>query len=316
MKATKHLSENELRTITLSSMDVSKFVSFYVESKEEIEGALLESGAIKFSGVRIESQKDFQYIVNSIGEEFLAYIDGNSPRTKLSDKVYTSTEYDQDQKITMHNELSYSAQWPNRLFFSCIQSAESGGETLLADSRQIVQNMNPAIVREIESRGVTYIRNLHAGQGLGPSWQDTFETESKEKLEEHCKNLSIELEWIEQDGVRLKQHRKGIIPHRTTGEKVWFNQIDQFHPYQLGGQLYEALSVIYQDPYEFPTYVTYGDGKEIEELVVKEIMNTIDQVTMAPQWNQHELLLVDNEMVSHGRNSFTGDRTVLVAMSL
>ena len=316
MDVLSHTSKKELRITDLGSMGIRDFVSFYTKNKKEIEGELLDCGAIKFRGVRIDSQADFQHVVDSIGEKFLAYVDGNSPRTKLSDKVYTSTEYNQDQKITMHNELSYSAQWPNRLFFSCIQPATSGGETLLADSRVIVENMNPAIVQEVEGRGVTYIRNLHAGQGIGPSWQDTFETESKEEVEKLCKSLSIELEWMKYDEARLKQNRKGIISHRTTGEKVWFNQIDQFHPCQLGDTLYKMLSTMYKHPYEFPTYVTYGDGKEIEESVIHEIIATIDKVTIAPQWNKHELLLVDNELVSHGRSPYTGNRSVLVAMSL
>lgn len=112
----------------------------------------------------MESQEDFQEIMNFISEKFLAYIDGNSPRTKLSFNMYTSTEYDQNQKITMHNELSYSHKWPNKLFFSCMDVADTGGETLLADSRRILQAMDAAIVEEVEKKGVTYIRNLHAGK--------------------------------------------------------------------------------------------------------------------------------------------------------
>ncbi|ELR72278.1 SyrP-like protein [Fulvivirga imtechensis AK7] len=316
MEVAKYLSAKELKVIELGAVNSESFVSFYTANKDEVETLLRKRGAIKFTGVRIESKEDFQYIVDSIGEKFLNYIDGNSPRTKLSDKVYTSTEYNQDQKITMHNELSYSAKWPNRLFFSCIQPAESGGETLLADSREILQNMNPNIVRQVESKGVTYIRNLHAGQGIGPSWQDTFETESKEEVEKLCRKLSIEFEWSKYDEIRLRQSRKGIITHRTTGEKIWFNQIDQFHPCQLGDKLYKMLSVMYQLPDEYPTYVTYGDGSEIAESMVKEIIATIDKVTIAPKWNKNELLLVDNELVSHGRSPYTGNRSVLVAMSL
>lgn len=301
-------------TIRLDTISPGDFISYYHEHKRELEEKLINSGAIKFAGIQIDSLDDFQQIVNSISSRFFNYVDGNSPRIKLSGNVYTSTEYDKRQKITMHNELSYSAKWPNKLFFSCIQPAETGGETLIADSRVILHKINKDIVSEIEQKGIVYIRNLHGGMGVGPSWQDTFETNDKNVLEEYCKVCAIEFEWGENDNLRLKQRSKGIHEHRVTGEKVWFNQIDQFHPVHLGEQLYTELLTLYS-PDEFPMYVTFGDGSRIGESMVKEILTTIEEVTIAPVWNKNELLIIDNELFSHGRNPYTGERKVLVAMS-
>lgn len=299
----------------LDDLDPEEFVAYYLDREREIEGQINEKGAIKFRGVQVKSLESFQFIVDSVANKFLSYIDGNSPRTKLSSNVYTSTEYDKTQKITMHNELSYSAKWPNKLFFSCLQPAETGGETLLVDSREILGKMNPDIVSEIESRGVIYFRNLHGGMGMGPSWQDTFETDDKVQLEAYCKSYSIDFEWSENNSLRLKQPSKGIIEHRVTKERVWFNQIDQFHPSHLGKDIYEVMSTMYTSAEEFPMYVTYGDGKPIQEDMIHEIINTINDITIAPPWQRDEFLIVDNELFGHGRNSFTGDRRVLVAMS-
>jgi alpha-ketoglutarate-dependent taurine dioxygenase len=301
--------------IDMGAMSKEDFIQHYLTNRAEIEAELNQYGAIKFSGVSIESQEDFQEIMNSISEKFLAYIDGNSPRTKLSSNMYTSTEYDQNQKITMHNELSYSHKWPNKLFFSCMDVADSGGETLLADSRRILHAMDLAIVEEVEKKGVTYIRNLHAGLGMGPSWQDTFETTEKAEVEAHCERLHIDFTWKADDAIQLRHKRAGIIKQRNTGEKVWFNQIDQFHPYHLGQEYYDMIKMLFENPSDYPMYVEYGDGSPIAEGVVKAIIETIDSVTIAPQWNRNEILLVDNELVSHGRNPYAGSRRVLVSMS-
>lgn len=301
--------------VQLDEMTPDAFIAYYRRKKDEIEDQLLQHGAVKFTGVRIDSLQTFQQIVNSISDRFLNYVDGNSPRTKLSDNVYTSTEYDQTQKITMHNELSYSGKWPNKLFFSCLKPAETGGETLLADSSEILEVMDRDIVAEIEARGLTYIRNLHGGMGIGPSWQDTFETDDKSQVEAYCKTYAIDFEWREDDNLRLKQPSKGIIEHRITGKKLWFNQIDQFHPCHLGSQIYEVIKLMCDTEEEFPMYVRFGDGKAIPEDMVARILKRIDQVTIAPLWQKNELLVVDNERVAHGRNFFTGDRKVLVAMS-
>jgi len=301
--------------ISIGNMEPQTFISWYNERKEAIETQLLQEGALKFQGVKISSVNDFQQIVNGISDYFLNYVDGNSPRTKLSGNVYTSTEYDKSQRITMHNELSYSAAWPNKLYFSCLIPAESGGETLLADSRLILQLMNPAIVAEIKAKGICYIRNLHGGAGMGPSWQDTFETNEKARVEAYCKANNTTYEWRPNNALRVKQFSKGIISHRQTGEPVWFNQIDQFHPSHLGSELYEILQSIYEDPDEFPLNVQFGDGTPISDSLVKEIMETIDRAVVAPQWNTNEFLVVDNELAAHGRNPYTGERKVLVSMS-
>lgn len=301
--------------IQVNQEDPDVFISYYLRNKGKIENLLETSGAIKFCGIHIDSLEIFQRIVNSISNRFMRYVDGNSPRTKLSSNVYTSTEYDKSQKITMHNELSYSAKWPNKLFFSCLQKADTGGETLIADGRKILENMNKDIVSEIRNRGIKYIRNLHSGVGVGPSWQDTFETDNKTQLEGYCKSYSIEFEWGENDSLKLIQLSEGIIKHRNSQKEIWFNQIDQFHPFHLGEEMLETMEIMYDSPQDYPTYVSFGDGKEINESIVLDILKTIDEVTIAPSWQKNELLVVDNELVCHGRNSFTGNRKVLVAMS-
>lgn len=304
-----------LSVIGFDGIDADSFIQWFHNNEATMESRLTETGAIKCRGVQIDSVETFQKIVHGISSKFLNYIDGNSPRTRLSGNVYTSTEYDKTQRITMHNELSYSAKWPGKLFFSCLTPAETGGETLVADSRLILKNMNAEIVNDIKRRGIAYIRNLHGGKGVGPSWQDTFETSEKKQLETYCDAYGIRYEWRDNDNVRLIQPSKGIICHRKTNEEVWFNQIDQFHPYQLGEEMYDAMQAIYETPEEFPMYVRYNDGKEITEDVVREILKTIDELTYAPQWEKNELLILDNELICHGRNPYSGDRKVLVAMS-
>ena len=301
--------------IDVDDVDGDSFIKYFRSEEKRLKKLLRAEGAIKFKGVRIPSTEEFQRIVNSFSNKFLAYVDGNSPRTKLTDNVYTSTEYDQTRKITMHNELSYSAKWPGEIFFCCIQPAASGGETLIADSRQILSRMNKDIVSRVEKEGILYIRNLHGGIGVGPSWQATFETKDRSVLEEYCKAYGIELQWRDDNHIRLLQKSKGIISHRTTGQRAWFNQIDQFHPYQLGEELYSTMMAMYETPEDFPTYVKFGNGEAIKEDLIKEILSTIEQVTIAPPWERNELLWLDNEIVSHGRNSFTGERKVLVMMA-
>src|SRR3989337_2025636 len=109
MNQTTVLKKMELPLIQVSEENPDHFISYYLRHKVEIQNWLQKVGAIKFRGIHIDSFESFQRIVDGISSKFLNYVDGNSPRTKLSTHVYTSTEYDKTLKITMHNELSYSA---------------------------------------------------------------------------------------------------------------------------------------------------------------------------------------------------------------
>jgi alpha-ketoglutarate-dependent taurine dioxygenase len=292
----------------------STLVDFFNEFRSGIETLLLKSGAVLFSGVDISSRDIFEATVSRMGDDFINYADGNSPRTKLSDKVYTSTEFDPAQSITMHNELSYSAKWPSRIFFSCIQPSETGGETPLADGRLVLKHMDAGLVEKIRQEGVIYYRNLHGGEGFGPSWQDTFETNSREAAEAFCREAAIDFVWKDDGGLRLIQKRKGILEHPVTGELVWFNQVDQFHPYHLGQQTYEVMMDMYGSTDALPTYASFGDGSSIPNEVIASIKEIFNNIEVVRPWEKGDLVLVDNVLVSHGRKPFTGARQILVSM--
>jgi len=295
-------------------ISIANFGAWYADNIEKIEECVLRTGALVFQGIALEDDKAFSVLVDLINPVIFDYVDGNSPRTKLGEKIYTSTEYDKTQRITMHNELSYASRWPSKLFFACIEPAISGGETPLADSRIILEKMPAEIVDEIKRKKIRYIRNLHGGFGVGPSWQDTFETHSRADVESYCTARHTQFFWKDDGALQLVQLSDGIHTHPKTGEKVWFNQIDQFHPVHLSPEIYDGLLTIFGSEDNLPMYVTYGDGTRISEDTVLQIQKTIDSLLVIRPWAQGDLVLIDNVLVCHGRMPFTGKRKILVSM--
>lgn len=296
--------------------DLSKLKAWYQDNKLMINNELLRSGAIVFKGANINSVEKFEEFTGSIASKFRNYLDGNYPRKNLKGHVYISTEYDANYDITMHNELSYSHKWPSMLFLSCVIPPEEGGETPLVDSRRIVDVMNPDILKEFERRNIRYIRNLHDGEGMGPSWQETFSTLSRTIVEQHCKNIDIRYTWKDDGGLKLENIRPATRLHPLTGEKVWFNQVDQYHPSHFPKETYETLILLAgEDEENLPLFVSYGDGGKIPETLISEVINTIDKIVVVRPWNEGDFLMVDNMLVAHGRKAYKGDRKIIVAMA-
>lgn len=295
--------------------ELDEFKSWFQEHYSSIEKLMNLYGAIIFRGITIDRIEKFEAVLNILNSKYINYMDGNSPRTKISGNIYTSTEYDQDFRITQHNELSYSSTWPKYLYLSCIQPSDVGGETPLADGRKVLQRMDRELVDKIKSKKLLYIRNLHSGVGMGPSWQDTFELTDKRDVEAFCDANDIKYEWKDGGGVRLSHLREGIIKTKN-GEEVWFNQIDQFHPSHMQPEIYETLMLMSDsNPEALPMYVCFGDGESISDATVSDIQKNIDAELNLIPWQKGDLMMVDNELVSHGRMPFKGDRKVLVAMA-
>ena len=95
-------------------------------------------------------------LCSAIRPDLKDYAGGDSPRRSLDDQVYSSSEYPEELEVLLHNELSYAAWWPQRLFFSCLKPASSGGETHIADGRAVYRNIPDRIQEKFETLGVHY----------------------------------------------------------------------------------------------------------------------------------------------------------------
>ena len=87
---------------------------------------LLTYGAMLFRGFGVRTIDEFGELTRILSPDLIDYAEPSSPRTELSDRVYTSTEYPPEQSILLHNELSYAHEWPQTIYFYCQQPAARG----------------------------------------------------------------------------------------------------------------------------------------------------------------------------------------------
>jgi alpha-ketoglutarate-dependent taurine dioxygenase len=281
-------------------------------NKTLIDDRLEKCGAILFRGFDISDQQAFEELVKALSPELLKYLYSSTPRTQVGDRIYTATEYPAHQTIPLHNESSYQKSWPLRLMFFCLQPAEAGGETSLADSIKVTKRIDPAIKKKFTERNVMYVRNYEPGMDL--SWQTVFQTSDQREVERFCHDNEIQFEWKTKDSLRTQQVCQAMAKHLTRGELIWFNQAHLFHISSLGERTRRALLEIYREE-DVPRNAYYGDGSRIEDGVLEEIREAYRAETVSFTWKATDVLLLDNMLVCHGRTPFKGKRKVLVAMS-
>jgi alpha-ketoglutarate-dependent taurine dioxygenase len=287
---------------------------FIDDSKQWIEEQLVRHGAILLRGFAVADEHAFETVCRSIAGELGSYGGGNSPRTRLTRHVYTSTEYPRELPISLHNELSYAPNPPRRLFFHCQLPAASGGATPLADCRAFLRELAPEIRERFSRRGVRYVQNLHGGVGLGRSWQATFETESRAEVEARLAQEEAEFVWKPDGALRTTRRRPATARHPVTGEEVWFNQAEQWHPSSLDRKTRRALAALLQ-PEDYPHDASFGDGSPFDDAELAAIRTALRAAAVSFPWQAGDVLVLDNHLVAHGRDPYTGERSIRVAMA-
>ncbi|MEA5452798.1 TauD/TfdA family dioxygenase [Leptolyngbya sp. CCNP1308] len=277
-----------------------------------IEGRLRYHGGILFRSFAGDGTTGLEQFLQALGGDLLDYAYRSTPRTQVSGRVYTSTEYPASQTIPLHNEMAYSRQWPLKIAFLCEQPGAWGGTTPIADSRQVYQALPEELRSRWQQRQVLYVRNY--GGGLDLPWQTVFQTEDRSAVEAFCQANGMTWEWGRGDRLRTRQVCQAVARHPHTGDWVWFNQAHLFHISSLDGAVRAGLLADVAEA-DLPRNAYHGDGTPLDEADLATIRAAYQAATVEFLWQQGDVLLLDNMLTAHGRTPYGGPRKILVGMA-
>lgn len=305
-------SGNQLPLVMSPNGEAGDIAEWVASNRELVETQLVCYGAILFRGFDISTAEAFQQLCRAASTQLLEYNERSSPRTQVSPNVYTSTDYPAEQSIFLHNENSYQQTFPQKIFFFCLTPALTGGETPIANCRNIFQRLSPAVRERFIEKKWMYVRNF--GDGFGLPWQTVFQTESPEVVERECLRKGIKAEWKDDERLRVSTVLPAVVKHPKSGELSWFNHATFFHVTTLEPVLREVLLEEFAEE-DLPTNTYYGDGSRIEPAVLEELRDAYRQETIAFPWQAGDVMLLDNMLTAHGRGTYSGPRKILVTMA-
>ena len=222
-----YASENSLSTL----IQVHEWLG---ENKERLLEQLSRHGAILFRGLPVNSDSDFDSVIQSFGLKNFTYAESlsNAVRRNRTERVFTANEAPASVSIFLHHEMAQTPIYPSKLFFYCEQAAHSGGATPLCRSDILLQELTkqaPEFVAACLKLGVRYsnvmpnIDDLESGQGR--SWRSTLSTDDKSAAEDKLRKLGYQWEWLEQDSLRVTTAVLPAVRETDNGRQVFFNQL-------------------------------------------------------------------------------------------
>lgn len=281
------------------------------ETRTDVEQQLLDYGAVLFRGFDVKGVTGFRSCVDVISGSALEYKFRASPRSEVAEHIYTSTDYPADQSIFPHNEHAYSPIVPLRLYFYCESPSDTGGETPIGSTRDVMKRIDPSVIERFERKGILYVRNY--GDGFGLPWQVVFRTEDRVAVEAYCRSVGIQCKWKEGNRLRTWQTGPAVVHHPFTGERIWFNHGTFFHVTSLEPSVRDGLLESFPEE-DLPQNTYYGDGTPIEPEVLDHLRQAYTESMVMFPWQKGDVLILDNVLAVHARQPYQGFRRVLVAM--
>jgi alpha-ketoglutarate-dependent taurine dioxygenase len=276
-----------------------------------IEATLLEAGALLFRGFALTDLPAFCAFLGAAGDPLLDYPERAATRQEVAPRVFTSTELAADQEIPLHHEMSYCRQWPGKLWFYCQRPPRAGGATPIASERAVTASLPQQIRAPMLERRLMYVRNY--GDGFD-SWQTVFQSDNRAQVEAYCHRAGLSCEWRGEERLRTRAIRPAMVSHPRTGEALWFNHAALFHESNLPPAVRQDLRRQFR-PEEMPRNAFYGDGGPIDDQVVAALRAAYHLRAVRFDWLPGDVLMLDNVLAAHGREPFSGARSILVAMA-
>jgi alpha-ketoglutarate-dependent taurine dioxygenase len=295
---------------TIAGVD---FLGWTRINQNRIATLLLEHGAVLFRGFNAATAEMFESFAETTSTGgLIEYTYCSTPRRRVQGGVYTSTEYPADQSIPFHNEMSYSASWPMKIWFCCLRAAERGGATPIADSAKVFARIEPRIRAKFMEHGVMYVRNYR--DKLDLSCSEVFGTDDRMQIEKFCQEAGIQCEFGANGHLRTKQVCQAVAVHPVKGHRLWFNQAHLFHVSSLGESTAAALLAEFGKD-GVPRNACYGDGSTIDEAELNAVRVAYSEEAVSFPWERGDVLMLDNMAVAHAREPFHGERKIVVAMA-
>ncbi|MDB5368362.1 MAG: taurine catabolism dioxygenase TauD, TfdA family protein [Rhodospirillales bacterium] len=303
-------AQQRVLPFVIEPASVATLPDFAVANRALLEAQLLQHGALLLRGFDAD-QDSFAEFVDALGADRLDYVYRSTPRTSVGDRVFTATIYPADLEIPLHCENAYQRDWPTRLAFHCAIAAASGGATPLADMLRVTERIGADRMARFAARGVRYVRNYAPNVDL--PWQTVFQTDDRAEVDAYCTAHAIDARW---DGDRLQtsQACQATARHPVSGREIWFNQAHLFHVSSLGDEQARAMLDLFGES-SLPRHAVHADGGAIDADDLAAIRAAFAAEIQRFTWQRGDVLLLDNMQVAHGRDSFTGKRLILAAMS-
>ncbi len=299
---------------TQPNISPCELVDWVQEHKPGLELELSRSGALLFRGFPVGCAESFDSFSAAFGYPNFTYQESlsNAVRINFTERVFTANEAPKEVEIYLHHEMAQTPISPDKLFFFCKTAADHGGATPICRSDQLfnaLQQKDPALAKRFSDKGLKYTSHMPAkddhASGQGRSWQSTLSVQTKNEAETKLRELGYSWSWSDDHSLKAITPVLPAVRTLNNGVKVFYNQLVA---------AYMGWEGVRDNP---DKAICFGDDSSIPIDGLEQIVSLATEFTYDLEWQDGDVVLIDNKMTMHGRRSYSGERKrqVLVALA-
>ncbi|KAL4784580.1 hypothetical protein BJX76DRAFT_367559 [Aspergillus varians] len=284
-------------------------------------------GAILIRGLPIKTPHDYSQVAHAFGLQ--PHIEVGRPpiRTVLAPNVKTANEGPPELPIWPHNEYGWSTINPAWLTFTALKVPSQGGATPITSSIYIahqLEKLAPVFLANLRRLGARYTyrytaeqrvsntgNNIRGAYGEHVTDHDDAET-FRRKVEVEVRRHSEWFEWHEDGGLSVTHVVPAIRLHHPTGAAVFFGNITS----AWGRSRHHGAtrSPFLGDDGSYHPPPQFGDGTPMSVEDLDILLDVAEDSAVNVEWQEGDLVILDNYAVQHSRRPWIGERQVLAAL--
>ncbi|MBV1774961.1 TauD/TfdA family dioxygenase [Burkholderiaceae bacterium DAT-1] len=206
--------------------------------------------------------------------------------------------------VGLHCENGNSPFMPHLCWFYCQQAAAHGSQTTVCDGYRAWDALSESTQQTFLAQDIVYTRHV--------------EEDKWKRFVARMQHDSKPLDTITIDDLRQLANDpvNTTITQSEDGAIRYAFRVAAVHPTLFGSRLAFAHSILGPSyNYEKPV-ITFADGTPLSPALLREIDDACEQVTENIEWQQGDIVLIDNTRVMHGRRAIQDpERTIFNALS-
>jgi D-xylose reductase len=226
--------------------------------------------------------------------------------------------------------LAQTEHPPEYIFFYCHTPAGNncGGQTPIIDSTAVYRyavEQHPEFITKLNQYGAIYIRTLPAitdpTSPIGRSYCDTYNVSNRMELEEKLKSIpGCKWEWLPYNNRTDSTAEDEDASVRVTSPPVSALRLISDHCQNYIYQYAFANSVVaahlgWEDSRnDRKEALRFGNMDRMDPVVLDSIAKFMEEHRILYTWKAGDIMAINNRLVMHSRNPFTGPRRVFASI--
>lgn len=242
-----------------------------------------------------------------------------APRKDVAENVTSVNGDIAGKKLYAHQEFSRFKEYPSVIsFFSQVSPPAdlqgNTGQSTTVHATELFDRVNakyPEFIEELATKGL-YIFQSWYPDGTHSSWASKFafgrdfeegddlETQKSKAIKIAQEHVSDHVEFLKDNSFRVHQHTKPVKVHPYTKWPIIFSSIPTFY----APHYFDKSS---------PRIISYDNGEEIPDKFLDFLLEQSIDIEFIHKYNDGDLVLIDNYLVYHGRETYEGKRDILAS---